>query len=250
VKTSDFDPIRKAAASSREGSHGMKISSLFLSLAFAATGLTISSGLAKATVTEFTSQAAFNAAAPHLNTYGFYTGGATSWPASPLIFHGLSFSSNVTAADIANGGSPVLSLISVKDNSYYGRDFLEVENTNVGLIAEIDSAGTRAIGFTFGNWLTLYGAGGSATVTLSTGDSFIITPTFPDQFIGFTSTTPITSVTIDYPASFGAAGYALDITSVTTVPETSTWAMMLVGFAGLGFAGYRRSKKNSAVRAA
>ncbi len=26
----------------------------------------------------------------------------------------------------------------------------------------------------------------------------------------------------------------------TAVPEASTWAMMLVGFAGLGFAGYRR----------
>ena len=27
-----------------------------------------------------------------------------------------------------------------------------------------------------------------------------------------------------------------------TVPEPSTWAMMLVGFAGLGFAGYRRAR--------
>jgi hypothetical protein len=32
--------------------------------------------------------------------------------------------------------------------------------------------------------------------------------------------------------------------SVTTanVPEPSTWAMMLLGFAGLGFAGYRRTR--------
>jgi hypothetical protein len=28
----------------------------------------------------------------------------------------------------------------------------------------------------------------------------------------------------------------------TSVPEPSTWAMMLVGFAGLGFAGYRRTR--------
>jgi len=27
------------------------------------------------------------------------------------------------------------------------------------------------------------------------------------------------------------------------VPEPSTWALMLLGFAGLGFAGYRRSKR-------
>jgi hypothetical protein len=29
---------------------------------------------------------------------------------------------------------------------------------------------------------------------------------------------------------------------VTTVPEPSTWAMILLGFAGLGVAGYRRAK--------
>jgi PEP-CTERM motif len=35
-----------------------------------------------------------------------------------------------------------------------------------------------------------------------------------------------------------------------TVPEPSTWAMMLVGFAGLGFVGYRTSKKQNAALAA
>ena len=30
--------------------------------------------------------------------------------------------------------------------------------------------------------------------------------------------------------------------SATAVPEVSTWAMLVVGFAGLGFAGYRRRK--------
>ena len=31
----------------------------------------------------------------------------------------------------------------------------------------------------------------------------------------------------------------------SAVPEPSTWAMMLIGFAGLGFAGYRGAKRNS-----
>ncbi len=31
------------------------------------------------------------------------------------------------------------------------------------------------------------------------------------------------------------------------IPEPSTWAMLLVGFAGVGFAGYRRSPKGSAA---
>jgi PEP-CTERM motif len=38
-------------------------------------------------------------------------------------------------------------------------------------------------------------------------------------------------------------------THVGGVPEPSTWAMMLLGFAGLGYAGYRASSKSAAVAA-
>jgi hypothetical protein len=34
-----------------------------------------------------------------------------------------------------------------------------------------------------------------------------------------------------------------------STPEPSTWAMMILGFAGLGFAGYRASRKAAAVGA-
>jgi hypothetical protein len=37
-------------------------------------------------------------------------------------------------------------------------------------------------------------------------------------------------------------------TSFNTVPEPSTWAMMLAGFVGLGFAGYRRAKAGGALQ--
>jgi len=40
------------------------------------------------------------------------------------------------------------------------------------------------------------------------------------------------------PGAFGVGHFTL-----TAVPEASTWAMMLVGFAGLGVAGYRASQK-------
>ena len=42
----------------------------------------------------------------------------------------------------------------------------------------------------------------------------------------------------------------LDSVSMMAVPEPSTWAMMVVGFGGLGFAAYRRRRKVSAAAAA
>jgi hypothetical protein len=43
----------------------------------------------------------------------------------------------------------------------------------------------------------------------------------------------------------------IDTVTVTTVgaPEPSTWAMMLLGFAGLSFAGYQASRKSAAIAA-
>jgi hypothetical protein len=37
-----------------------------------------------------------------------------------------------------------------------------------------------------------------------------------------------------------------DIVTLAAVPETSTWAMILAGFVGLGFAGLRRNHRSSA----
>jgi hypothetical protein len=47
---------------------------------------------------------------------------------------------------------------------------------------------------------------------------------------------------VDIPAT-----YALDPETIPilnpTVPEPSTWAMLLIGFAGIGFAGWRRARR-------
>jgi hypothetical protein len=47
----------------------------------------------------------------------------------------------------------------------------------------------------------------------------------------------------------GAAGFGFDfaVGGIAPVPETSTWAMMLVGFAGLSYAGYRASRRPAAA---
>jgi hypothetical protein len=48
--------------------------------------------------------------------------------------------------------------------------------------------------------------------------------------------------------NFKQLGFGLVSDSVTATPEASTWAMMLLGFAGIGFVAYRR--KNSALHLA
>jgi hypothetical protein len=52
-----------------------------------------------------------------------------------------------------------------------------------------------------------------------------------------------TTLTADGPGGFG-----FDLAIGGAVPEPSTWAMMLVGFAGVGFAGHRSTKRRAAVR--
>jgi hypothetical protein len=47
-------------------------------------------------------------------------------------------------------------------------------------------------------------------------------------------------------ASIESVTVSVDQTAI--VPEPSTWAMMLIGFAGLGFAGYRQRQKQATRR--
>src|SRR5208283_2664430 len=64
------------------------------------------------------------------------------------------------------------------------------------------------------------------------------------------------SVDIFYQLTLDGAGqgfgfdYALAPTALAPIPETSTWVMMLTGFAGLGFAAFRRSLRAKATFAA
>ena len=58
---------------------------------------------------------------------------------------------------------------------------------------------------------------------------------------------------INQPLADGATykpignGFDLGVALSNSVPEPSTWAMMLVGFAGLGYAGYRRAREPRAA---
>ena len=59
----------------------------------------------------------------------------------------------------------------------------------------------------------------------------------------FTATAPTTRLTFTNLTGGVNEGVFLDAISVAAVPEPSTWMMMLLGLAGIGFMTYRRNSK-------
>ena len=88
---------------------------------------------------------------------------------------------------------------------------------------------------------TFTGAPDITKVEVGSGTSSDFLPALPG---GLSSTA--TSITVNVAGDNLAVGdkLVLDVTTggtPPTVPEPSTWALMLLGFAGLGFAGWRRT---------
>jgi hypothetical protein len=110
-----------------------------------------------------------------------------------------------------------------------------------GLTGE-NNGGTEIADVMIGSMLTQY--------TLTTNPSFgELTAPFTTESISYVATGSSTTIAFTTDAaspSFGNNDPMIDGISFTgsTVPEPSTWAMMLLGFAGLAFAGCRSSGKS------
>jgi PEP-CTERM motif len=96
------------------------------------------------------------------------------------------------------------------------------------------------------------------------GDSFA-TPVYPNSnpagtpgsfsgwtpetfdFVATSSSEVLSFLAVGSPAANLPPFALLDGVSLTAVPEPSTWAMMLVGFSGLGYAAYRRRRTPVAI---
>lgn len=119
------------------------------------------------------------------------------------------------------------------------------------------SSSYNAVGLVFGNDDTCCSNGFNARLSVFNGatliGSVIVAANmndFADQFIGLSSTTAFNRVTIDYS---GASLYnfiddfRLGSAATGAVPEPATWALMLAGFGGIGYAMRRRRKPGTAV---
>ena len=94
------------------------------------------------------------------------------------------------------------------------------------------------------------------TVTDSTGvTSEMIFGATTTSFVGFVSDGVITSLTVESIQPAGSFlwptidNFTLAQGVTSAVPEPSTWAMMILGFAGVGFMAYRRRNQSAALAA-
>jgi hypothetical protein len=84
-----------------------------------------------------------------------------------------------------------------------------------------------------------FGLGNGFTTTVST------TAFGQPQFEGFVSNTPFDTITLT--DSLPNGWFVFDVTTATAaVPEPSTWAMIIIGFLGLGLLAHRRGKNDAA----
>jgi hypothetical protein len=151
---------------------------------------------------------------------------------------GFAASGSGTINDAALGGNQNLTLITAPTpgtvfnyRSNAGDDAIGLDNavplTGAGLLFAI---GNNPIGNSQDLIFNVYSNGSGGYSALFFGYLNPETPNFPPK---------------EY-------GYRLEasVTLTAAVPEPSTWAMMLLGFAGVGFTAYRRRNQSSAFRIA
>ncbi len=109
---------------------------------------------------------------------------------------------------------------------------------------------------------TPFGTGGTTAASSGSGGTFGINDTVLDLPGGYVSGTSLSSSSTFDGATFASLGLTpgtyvytwgdpntLTINVASGVPEPSTWAMLLLGFAGISFLAYRRKSKSALMAA-
>jgi PEP-CTERM motif len=122
--------------------------------------------------------------------------------------------------DFGYGGDLLLGLIGSQENGFAGA--LGFQSMEFTIVAD----GVEILDTTF--------------KSLSIAESF-----FRDSVINLGSSLgPDIDLTFGYTlVADGSGGFGFDLAVGGAVPEPSTWAMMVLGFAGLGYAGYRQTRE-------
>ena len=182
--------------------------------------------------------------------------------ASPSFGALITYTEQATASGSLDGilftnATVVLTMTNNTTNVTGGPSFFE----NVGTTT-VSVGGGSAV--TFSDPIQVFSNQSSTAVGFEDLSSDDILDSVSASFASYdlkTSIGPIVgSSEFDPSSSFPTTGGAFVLTSVgesatftsatSAIPEPSTWAMMLIGFAGLGYAGYRRARAAHATLAA
>jgi PEP-CTERM motif len=153
-----------------------------------------------------------------------------------------------------NGTSDLTSLIfgaslSLYDNFVSPEDYLGTDTVIITTTSNLGADATQDADYIniCGNGSNICGKSIEADEDSQGGTG--VTAELQGQIVGdpmlqFTDATlaPVQPNLLDPGSPSGLSGVVGSEAAAGVIPEPSTWAMMLLGFAGLGYAGYRRTK--------
>jgi hypothetical protein len=159
-----------------------------------------------------------------LYTFGNFTGGATSGSLE------LNLANPTAASNLSGSIAPFLVQLKFTEN---GQSFtITPSNLAAGSAIGTDAAGSGGAGIIF---------------TLTSEENFSApTPTLEI----FTNSWQVHSGLNGGTIAQGNFTIGAPAIVASAVPEPSTWAMMILGFAGIGFMAYRRKQNGPALRVA
>jgi PEP-CTERM motif len=115
-------------------------------------------------------------------------------------------------------------------------------------------ATTAGQDYTLSFWIYQQAIGPLTFFSVTWDGSTVVSMSYPASdsgdipYVNFTaSVVGMGSDTLQFISANDPGWTYVDNVSLGVVPEPSTWAMMMLGFAGLGFAGYRKTKRGERV---
>jgi hypothetical protein len=198
----------------------------------AAAAMMLTAVAANADIHIFTDQAAFNAAITAPGVDSFDDLSVQLYP-SPLLRSAGAYSYSVASFDGLYGAGPAADR------------WLSNNTATDPMVFSGFSGGVSAFGGNFfgSDIAGAFTPNSSFTLTAADGTSvsYTLTNTTTSTFLGFVSDAPLTSVTLTSLGQYWPTANNLTLAMAAPVPEPETYAMLLGGFALLGFARRRRS---------
>jgi hypothetical protein len=159
------------------------------------------------------------------------------------VYQGLNFYSLDGAGDngVFRAGDGITQSVATVSGAAYQLQF--------GLSDENGPGGITTLDVTIGSQTTVF--------TLTADGSGFFSMPLTTQTINYVATSAVTAISFIETASNDGGnndalidGVSFQGPAVSAVPEPSTWAMMILGFCGVGFMAYRRKQNGPSLRLA